>query len=61
MKDEQKPARNPEIPKQDWEQTPWRVKQLVESQEERLVQLEARLGQLEQQLAELQDTSLPGA
>ncbi len=54
MKDEQKPARKPEIPKQDWEQTPWRVKQLVESQEERLVQLEARLGQLEQQLAELQ-------
>ncbi len=31
------------------------VKQLVESQSERLGQLEQRLGQLEQQLAELQD------
>jgi len=33
------PARNPEIPQEDWEQTPWQVKQLVESQQERLIQL----------------------
>jgi transposase len=55
MNVEQRPPYQQQIPDEDWERTPLSVKQLVESQSERLGQLEERLGQLEQQLAELQD------
>ena len=51
---EQRPPYQLKIPDEDWEGTPLSVRQLVNSQSERLGQLEERLGQLEQQLADIQ-------
>ena len=54
MHEELSPAPRTAIPNEDWEQTPFRVKQWVESREERIQELEQQLAAQTQLLGELQ-------
>ncbi len=47
MKSKKSPPKNREIPQSDWEQTPLRVKQWVESQEKYLEELQQKLAEVQ--------------